>query len=65
MDQDYHGIFSDECDAVYNDQFGNDRSYWSGVKFSPNSYFSIDLKVQVHINKVIVRNSPNSKWDDR
>lgn len=70
LDKEYLGVFSDECDLVYNDQFNYDRSYWVGVEDwngngGANSFFSIDLKVQVHINKITLRNSANSQWNDR
>ena len=64
-DHDYYGVFSDECDAEYdNDEIDDGKTYWLGSGSNPYGYFSIDLKAQVHINKVILRNSEDGDDSD-
>ncbi len=56
----YYGVFSDECDRRYTDDTNHGISYFHGGGNQQNNFFVVDLKVQVHIKKVIVRNSANS-----
>lgn len=60
----YYGVFSDECDTRYDDNTNNGMSYWHGGTNQQNCFFVLDLKVHVHINKVILRNSRNWNYNN-
>ena len=62
-DRTYYGVFSDECDTRYNDDWNQGMSYWHGGANQQNCYFIADLKAFVRITKVTLRNSRNWNYN--